>query len=948
MSRFLPDLAGTLQENFRIADIFVRSNGSVAELRRTIDGELANLLARDGNFGNGTSSVTVTIDHGDDGSGVVHTGELAFSQGSYIRETDNPQISGDLGLVIQGVGNTNFRGSGGVVIASHLPQLSQFSYADDNFQYSDIIEKFTFQKIVQIVDNESATSTTSGALQVAGGISTQENLFVGGVLSSSQGFALTQTHGVNQDIESGSWRNVLIGDDIFSRGNDNVIIGREAGYGATTDSGSAVIIGSASYSNRGDVVVIGNSASTDRARSVVIGRSAYGGGISNTVMGHESGIGSISDTHNVLIGEFGYIEASRNVGIGARSSVFNSAGNAIALGALAVVEGGDYSICFGSGASVLEQDRLLQIGGNSSHLALENRVGSFIYGEVITGGTSGATALVLWQFVQNNGWIKVQNTNGINFVVGETITGSSSGATANIVSSVGSGWTINTEVIGDVINRVRFGRGLNTVDYVNPSHFEQAITGDVSLNISRDSLSSDFVRFRRNGGGGYEFGVSSAGGNRATWSTWGPSNSRIETSAWQSSAGPTGTTSSVGSAIHALYSTGVGIEFPHDNLPARLFGRPFHAIMDFSVLSTTEATSPSAGALHVLGGLAVEKQIHNNVLIRCHGPGGTQDAAIIAGDANNQHAALVSRANSATHGGGLRLTEDLGAGRGGWIWFQDGNMRISTGTTSLSGMGNIRMEIANGNDNGMLRADDGNPNIAYHYNNGYWRVATNFGDSNNSYCAGYFSAESTGNEGRRTGLHGRAHRTASTTSGQIITGTVGHASMQNDSSGARLVGLYGLADRSTGATQDYFPSVCAIGVVGISRGVRQIANIGVYGFAENSTEVNWAGFFEGNVNITGVVDVRSRLQLVSSTVVLTRHSNKKVIVTDSATVSLWSTGVQNGDHVYIRNRSGGSVTIDTESVSPAITIEEGASISISDGESILLVYDESTLDWTAF
>lgn len=104
--------------------------------------------------------------------------------------------------------------------------------------------------------------------------------------------------------------------------------------------------------------------------------------------------------------------------------------------------------------------------------------------------------------------------------------------------------------------------------------------------------------------------------------------------------------------------------------------------------------------------------------------------------------------------------------------------------------------------------------------------------------------------------------------------------------------------------------------------------------------------FEKNLYVGGFVSSVSSIETVTATGTLSRQSKKKVIVTTSSiTVSLWTTGITNGDDVYIRNKSGGNITVDTAG---AETIEGNATYTMIDGEARLFTYYATGTDWTLF
>lgn len=257
------------------------------------------------------------------------------------------------------------------------------------------------------------------------------------------------------------------------------------------------------------------------------------------------------------------------------------------------------------------------------------------------------------------------------------------------------------------------------------------------------------------------------------------------------------------------------------------------------------------------------------------------------------------------------------------------------------------------------------------------------------YCSATFYSS---RQGRRYGVVGHVddNNCATTTTSEHV-GVYGY-SVSSIEASFPMYGLRGavVATTTTTTRSIYGAYLSAIGAS---------ATDTVYGLyaAVSGAGTSYAGYFDGDVNITGKLTVaglidptgleltpvasnpggtaantlwidsgssswkfgdgslaldlgaslsRSVVVTVTATGTLTRQSSAKHIVTTSAvTVSLWTTGILDGDEVYIRNRSGGNITIDTAG---AETIEGQSSYTMLDDEARMFVYDSATTDWTVF
>lgn len=189
---------------------------------------------------------------------------------------------------------------------------------------------------------------------------------------------------------------------------------------------------------------------------------------------------------------------------------------------------------------------------------------------------------------------------------------------------------------------------------------------------------------------------------------------------------------------------------------------------------------------------------------------------------------------------------------------------------------------------------------------------------------------------------------ASSSSGATRAGIMGYSSHGDPSDNPAAV--YGITAFGRNNGSNDAGTLASYGIWAEGRGqpnagAGDSVSYGIYARATNA-DTNWAGFFAGHVNVSGYLLNRTLLEIVSATGTLSRQNNKKVIVdTAAVTVSLWTTSIADGDQLYIRNKSGGSITVDTAG---AETIEGAASEVLLNGESRLYVYHAATSDWTVF
>jgi len=329
---------------------------------------------------------------------------------------------------------------------------------------------------VQIDDATTSTSTSTGALTVAGGVGISENLFVGNYLSASQGFTSTQTLGVNQTIVSGSAGNVLIGDNAslgigISPASNCVVIG----YEAYAEEDNCVVIGKGSYVDDENTIIIGTDVGTDRTNCILMGNNIYAGGNSNIFIGNNSQAFDIGTFESVGIGHDVYIEENNSVVIGYFAA--SSSDNDVVIGSASWTDlyDTDGDIVLGSHAMISSVgDNIdFQIGANMVKITV-NDLTLYTDYETVTGGTSGATGVIEWKDA-TGGFLWIRMTSLTDFEVGDVLYGLTSGEAQTILTN---------DVIKNNIQDIRFNRGLETISIKNPLDVNNLILSGDTLRLT--------------------------------------------------------------------------------------------------------------------------------------------------------------------------------------------------------------------------------------------------------------------------------------------------------------------------------------------------------------------------------------------------------------------------------------------------------------------------------
>lgn len=926
--RFLPDLAGTLENAFRIADISVRNNAGVVEFMDESGSSLADIAAGNASFGDGVSDTVVSILHGTGSPASSHFGRLNWSLGAYIEEGDNPLISSGSYFNIRGSGDsTTFRNGSNGLIAGHSAGINLYSYGDGHIQYRGTDDDVFMDKFLNLEESLGDVDR----LGVLGRSHFRAN---GSIIAS---FTNNSTGGGGPLILFGTSEGYVFGysatrDSTPSSENTIMAIQSRASNQIGIDIGQGVErlnqLSRQSGSINSIVALGRNSNATARNRTLVriVNRNPTttlnldSGRRYFEVIDWDSTLGASTDIF--------WISDARTVHVTTATAATDTTTGAFQVVGGVGIQGNAY---IGGLLSASQGFAGTQTLGVSQSIA-NDVTNSVLIGDnaVIGGSNPSANNVVIGRAAS------FENTSnpGQGVLVG-------GGSYTNHGSCVVIGYGAGADrSFGVLIGRLSYSGGVGNIIIGDQASGGSASKKD-SVVIGRQAFieGTESVAIGAYSGSGEDGGTA------------------LGTYAYVEFAADYGIAIGYSAYADAANSVAFGRGASSSVAGRMTFGSEFYDHL--LIPMTTASTDTLTGALVVGGGIGLGGALNGTSYNFTASDGssltfGTSGLTYVPADVGDNFVITRGGHTITSNTSGNSVSWTLSRGGSTYLAYDSGaNASFLRGSNALylqTGGAITRVEVNASNSSGLVRIIDGSPSLSYPYGNGSLQARSNAGGTNNSHAGAYFSSESNGNGGTRVGVHGRGYRTGTPDPAQRIHGVIGHASSAADSSNGRLVGVYGLADLSTsGGVTALFPTPCAIGVYGASNGVRQIANIGVYGYAANSTLENWAGFFEGNVHTTGYSLHRSLIQRVSVDETLSRQSNKKVIVTGSGiTVSLWSVGVQDGDQVYIRNRSGGSITIDSESVSPAITIEGSASVSLNDGESLLLVYDEVTSDWTVF
>ena len=254
--------------------------------------------------------------------------------------------------------------------------------------------------------------------------------------------------------------------------NDGVTTSFLAGEGADLIDNTeieCVVIGYNAYADRDYSTVIGSNTFSASIDSVIIGDNAYvtGSAGGNVVIG--SGAQGESLTETILMGKFAYTESDYSVVLGANTDIYGQRN--VYIGNDNVNDTFDSTIGIGSGIVVSEAN-IMQIGSNRQLLNLSAKSGLFTFGEIITGGTSGATGITTSNAFNNA--LNVRLLTATNFINGENISGATSLSTGTISTVV----TYNNP-----INKLQFNRGIETITFPNSLDMSNNLGNIDRLNI---------------------------------------------------------------------------------------------------------------------------------------------------------------------------------------------------------------------------------------------------------------------------------------------------------------------------------------------------------------------------------------------------------------------------------------------------------------------------------
>ena len=337
---------------------------------------------------------------------------------------------------------------------------------------------------VDITSTTASTSTTTGALQVAGGAGVAENIFVGGKVNVNTTQALyipegdftgtmyvgdgggSLTYGSGSDGQNNTSvgigalfanttgkNNTAVGYSSLTAnttGRSNVAVGNSSLTANTTGKSNIAIGGSSLFSNiDGDKNIgVGSSSLADNTsgdENIAVGNQALGDNISgnsNTAVGTSSLKLNTTGGSNVAIGAsslFANIDGISNTAVGTSSLIANTSGdNNTAVGTFSLGDNtsGTQNVAVGN----LSLDRNTTANGNAAvgYSSLYfNTTGNYNTAQGYNSLINNTTGL-------NNTAVGANAGSGIttgsnNTIIGADVTGLAAGLTSNIILANGTG-----------------------------------------------------------------------------------------------------------------------------------------------------------------------------------------------------------------------------------------------------------------------------------------------------------------------------------------------------------------------------------------------------------------------------------------------------------------------------------------------------------------------------
>jgi len=730
---------------------------------------------------------------------------------------------------------------------------------------------------VIISNSNASTSTTTGALTVAGGVGIAGAAYVGGDLVPLG----------NQSITS----NVIIGLDADTI-DDNEVECVVIGNGAYADSSYAVVIGSNSFQDGGeDSIIIGDNGFVNGAESIAIGSAVRVGddatSLRSIAIGSEAIRGNHDDSNQIGFGSQLYGDRTQGLG----NYQLNGFTQAPASDQILLGHGAAWS-----GANTM------QIGGSRVRLTVTGKTGNFSDGEVVTGGTSGATAVAVDNAFDDT--FDLAMTSAADFVVAETITGATSGHTATVA-------TVDFATYTSDINTVRFNRGVETITFANPVSFSSGyFSGDVrtagDLYVVREDTTEGFIYLGSQKDTIGPIGVLrfTALNDAATPETviYGDVYCAINSPTDGSEYGTTyiramnngvlepGITLSPGEDYIRLessnrvrvYNTTSTTSFTNNAFSvaggASVSGL-FNVAGVVRLTNTTDSGSSTAGGVIISGGVGIAKKLnvsggvpYNNSVLNIQGKGDTTTASYA----------------------GMNL--DFGFGKTANTGSMDALVLDYMGTSTQA---TVR---------GIVLLEGGINARSFYGTNISATVTPETGVSSN--FAGHFASITIDNvDGQAQSVFGA----------DLSAESAAIATAGNDT-------VYGV--RATAATRD-----------GTAYGIYASAS------DAGTTGTVWAGYFSGDIKVTAVADIaatRVGYSTVAATSTLTHTISAVEQTAGGITTSLWASP-STGDKVSIRNAGGAAANTVSGNGN---NIDGSATFTLNDGESATFIFNGT--QWVIF
>lgn len=968
MARFLPDLAGTLEDVFRIDTVLIKDNVGVVEFRDKSGGALVDIAAADADFGSGFTDTVVSILHGSGSPVTPHFGCIAWSGGSYIQEYDDPLLP-DAGYfrVVGSAPETAFHGTGGAVIARHQASIAQFSYADGHISYSDIDGDVNIDVGLDM-SNDIGGSTrldVRGRTHLRGGdqvIASFSNVPSGSggplvLWGVSEGFVFGYSS--DRDTKPNDTDNIL---SIYSRSGQTTIelgrgvhrlsrLTRASGTGAMIGLGrdqsntgttttlvrvinrnptaTLALTGSARYFEVIDYNTTLSSTtdifSIDNARIV---RVYTGTEATDTSSGAFQVVGGAAVAKNLVVGK--YLIPLGNQTITSSIAIGNNAGtvdgdetDTVVIGDGAYADN-NYATVIGSNAFQDGGESNIVIG-DYSFVNGENSVSLGSYCRVGDDAATSRSIHIGSSAIRGNH----DDSNGIGY--GSYLYGARTQALGNYQRNSFTEALASDQIL---LGHGAAWSGSNTLQ-IGGSGCRLAVTGKTGNFIDGEVIT----------------GATSGATARAVDNAFDNNLSLAMTSVANFQVGETITGSSSG---HTAIIFTVDYATYTSNINAVRFNRGVETISFVNPLSFAEGIE---GDLTVTGNLNVGLDVSTNQVNIEDGKAylyGTRwEVYPDVGDGFGLYGSDDGSASTFT-------LESLSSGI---VWRAYANRQVrffggisSTDTTSgtvvvtggaaISGALNVAAQGATAGSYSTFAETNANNFIRLGYTGnstngspkGYlWVSRSPPGSEKYAAICGQIIGAGPGNtagiqgfikggSGNAAAIYGAA-RFDPGTARKVVSGLF--SDLKNDLDGAfGILGPKWIAGTRTGV----------VGAAVYNDG-DNLVHIGVYGYAANGVNENWAGYFDGDVAIAGYLV--SSVQSVDASATIAASRVKFTGSTASQTLTLPAGTI--GKDIYIRNAASVAVTV---ARAGSDTIEGATTFNLNPGEAICLTFVGT--DWTVF